>query len=118
MPGRIQARASKASRCGVGSGVEVAGGVVREQWFAGTRLSSGVTDEDRALAGVCEPEADDCGDAMVLGVWHEMDGSVYCPIAADDLPPDEGLEAVPSGLWIGIRRGGTWLICVSCVLCG
>jgi hypothetical protein len=61
-------------------------------------------DEDRAPGGVCEPDADDCGDAMVRGVWHEMDGGVYRSIAAGDQPPDEGLEAVPAGRWIGIRR--------------
>jgi hypothetical protein len=72
----------------------LAGGVIRESCFARQRLTSGLAEQDRALGGVCEPGADDCGDAMVLGVCHETDGGVYHSIAADDLPPDEGLGAV------------------------
>jgi hypothetical protein len=64
------------------------------------RLTNGLAEEDRALAGVCESDADDFDDAMVFGVCHKIDGGVYHSISADDLPPDEGLEAVPLGFWM------------------
>ena len=64
------------------------------------RLASGVAEEDRALAGVCERDADDCGDAMGFSVCHETVGGVYHAIPADDLPPGAGLEAAPAWPWM------------------
>src|SRR5271166_2419634 len=98
MPLSIQARASRASRSSVGSGVPGTGAFRRKPGLAGERWISGLAEEDRAFIAVCEPDADDFDDAMVLGVCHEIDGCVGHMIPADDLTADKGLEAVPSGL--------------------
>lgn len=78
----------------------MAGGIIREPGLAGERLTSGLAEEDRALAGVCKPDADDFDDAMIFGVCHGIDSGVYHMIPPNHLPADYRLKAVPSRLWM------------------
>src|SRR5271166_6019619 len=98
MPLSIQARASRASRSSVDSGVPGTGAFRRKPGLAGERWISGFAEEDRAFMAVCEPDADDFDNAMVLGVCHEIDGRMGYLIPTDDLTAHEGLEAVSAGL--------------------
>jgi len=60
----------------------------------GARWTESLTEEDCALLGVGETDADDFDAAMVLGVCHKIDRHADHKIRPYDLAADKRLEAL------------------------